>query len=137
MWINEQTQGVFKLHSDIRYECWKDGKELPGILTDEILADNGYAVINQIVPSFDWITQKLVEQAPVKGDNGWTQSFNVVELDSTTIANNQNIVEVQRVSMINAQIAAGDLAIVSAILENNISDIDAWKTKRAELKAQL
>jgi len=137
MWINEQTQGVFKLHSDIRYECWKDGKELPGILTDEVLAANGYAVINQVVPPFDWVTQKLVEQAPIKGDNGWTQNFNIVELDSTTIANNQNIVEVQRVSSINAQIAAGDLAVVSAMLENDTASIEAWKTKRAELQAQL
>ena len=137
MWINEQTQGVFVLHTDIRYECWKGGKELPGILTDEVLAANGYAVVTQVPVPFDWITQKLVARPPVKGDTGWTQEFDIVGLDPATIANNQNMVEVQRVNGIKAQLAAGDAAIIRAILEGDTVRIDTWKAKAAELRSQL
>ena len=40
MWINEQTLGTFILHTDIRYECYKDNKLMPAILDDAILAVN-------------------------------------------------------------------------------------------------
>jgi len=137
MWINEQTKGVFILHTDIRYECWKEGKQLPGILTDEVLAENGYALVTQVPVPFDWITEKLVARAPVKNDTGWTQTFDVVPLDAVTIANNQNIVEVQRIQNIKAQLAKGNADIVSAIIEGNQELIDAWKLKAEQLKAQL
>jgi hypothetical protein len=137
MWINEQTQGVFNLHTDIRYECWKEGKQLPGILTDEILAENGYALVTQVPVPFDWITEKLVARPPVKSNTGWTQTFDVIPLDAATIANNQNIVEVQRVEGIKAQLAKGNAEIIEAMLEGNQELIDAWKLKAAQLKAQL
>ena len=137
MWINEQTQGVFTLHTDIRYECWKEGKQLPGILTDEILAENGYALVTQVPVPFDWITEKLVARPPVKGDTGWTQTFDVVPLEAAIIANNRNIVEVQRVEGIKAQLARGNAEIIEAMLEGNQELIDAWKLKAAQLKAQL
>jgi hypothetical protein len=137
MWINEQTQGVFTLHTDIRYECWKEGKQLPGILTDEILAENGYALVTQVPVPFDWITEKLVARPPVKGDTGWTQTFDVVPLEPAIIANNRNIVEVQRVEGIKAQLARGNAEIIEAMLEGNQELIDAWKLKAAQLKAQL
>ena len=137
MWINEQTQGVFTLHTDIRYECWKEGKQLPGILTDEILAENGYALVTQVPVPFDWITEKLVARPPVKGDTGWTQTFDVVPLEPAIIANNRNIVEVQRVEGIKAQLARGNAEIIEAILEGNQELIDAWKLKASQLKAQL
>jgi len=137
MWINEQTQGVFTLHTDIRYECWKEGKQLPGILTDEILAENGYALVTQVPVPFDWITEKLVARPPVKGDTGWTQTFDVVPLEAAIIANNRNIVEVQRVQGIKAQLAKGNAEIIEAMLEGNQELIDAWKLKAAQLKAQL
>jgi hypothetical protein len=137
MWINEQTQGVFTLHTDIRYECWKEGKQLPGILTDEILAENGYALVTQVPVPFDWITEKLVARPPVKGDTGWTQTFDVVPLEAAIIANNRNIVEVQRVEGIKAQLAKGNAEIIEAMLEGNQELIDAWKLKAAQLKAQL
>jgi hypothetical protein len=137
MWINEQTQGIFTLHADIRYECWKEGKQLPGILTDEVLAQNGYALVTQVPVSFDWVTEKLVPRPPVKGDTGWTQTFDVVPLEPAIIANNQNIVEVQRVEGIKAQLAKGNVEIIEAIIEGNQELIDAWKLKAAQLKAQL
>jgi hypothetical protein len=137
MWINEQTQGVFTLHTDIRYECWKEGKQLPGILTDEILAENGYALVTQVPVPFDWITEKLVARPPVKGATGWAQTFDVVPLEAAIIANNRNIVEVQRVEGIKAQLAKGNAEIIEAMLEGNQELIDAWKLKAAQLKAQL
>lgn len=137
MWINEQTQGVFVLHTDIRYELWKSGQEAPAVLTDEYLASVGYAVVTQVPVPFDWITQKLVAQPPIKGDTGWTQGFDVVALDPAIIANNQNIIEAQRVSGIKAQLAAGDASVIRAILEGDTVRIDAWKVKAAELRAQL
>jgi hypothetical protein len=137
MWINEQTQGIFTLHTDIRYECWKEGKQLPGILTDEILAENGYALVTQVPVPFDWITEKLVARSPVKGDAGWTQTFDVVPLEAAIIANNRNIVEVQRIESIKAELAKGNAEIIEAMLEGNQELIDAWKLKAAQLKAQL
>lgn len=137
MWINEQTKGVFVLHTDIRYELWKSRQEAPGILTDEYLATVGYAVVTQVPVPFDWITQKLVAQAPVEGDTGWTMGFDVVALDPAIVINNQNMVEAQRVGGIKAQLAAGDTSIIRAILEGDTVRIDAWKVKAAELRAQL
>jgi len=138
MWINEQTQGTFRLHTDIRYECWKEGKELPGILDDAILAANGYALVTEVIPTFDAITQGLTAQAPVKDSNGaWTIGYDVVALDPAIIANNQNIAEVNRISNITLQIRNGNQDVISAMLQNDTAKIDAWKVQLAALQAQL
>jgi hypothetical protein len=137
MWINEQTKGVFTLHADIRYECWKEGKELPAILDDAILAENGYALVRQIPVPYDPITQKLVAQSPVKGDTGWTQSFDVVELEAAEIANNRDQAEVIRVNNIKAQIRHGDVTAIRALLEGDTEAIEAWKIEAATLLAQI
>jgi hypothetical protein len=137
MWINEQTKGVFILHTDIRYECWKDGKELPAILDDAILAENGYAVVTQVPVPYDRVTQKLVAQAPVKGDTGWTQGFDVAELEAAEIANNRNIIEVQRVSRIRQEVQEGDLKAMRSFFDGDTAAVEAWKIKAAELLAQI
>jgi hypothetical protein len=126
------------LHTDIRYECWKDNKELPGILDDAILAANGYAVITEVKPTFDPITQKLTPQAPVKGADGvWTLGYNVVELDPAIVANNRNIIEVERVMRIQNQIRQGNQDVISAMLQNDAAAVEAWKIQLAALQAQL
>ena len=138
MWINEQTQGTFRLHTDIRYECWKDNKELPGILDDDIVAANGYAVVTEIKPTFDPITQGLTPQAPVKGEEGmWTLGYSVVELDPAIVTNNRNAAEGMRVYGINEAIRQGNQNVISAMLQNDTAKIDAWKVQLAALQAQL
>lgn len=137
MWINEKTGGTFVLHTDIRYECWKQGIELPAILTDEVLAENGYAVIECIYPAFDEITQKLQPKAPVKTDAGWVLEHEVIELDPAIIENNRNYAEVRRRLQIIDQLNAGDVKIIRAIIENDTAKIEAWKIKAAELRSQL
>ena len=138
MWINEQTLGMFILHSDIRYECWKDGKELPGILDDAILAANGYAVVTQVKPTYDEITQGLTAQAPVKGEDGkWTLGYDVVELDPAIAANNRNKDLAMRIQSLRLGIYEGNQLIVSAMLQNDTAKIDAWKIELVSLQAQL
>ena len=138
MWINEQTQGTFRQHTDIRYECWKDGKELPGILDDAILAANGYALITEVFPTYDKITQGLTSQAPVKGEDGkWTLGYSVVELDPAIVTNNRNAAELERIAVINMKIFVGNQEAITAMLQNDTAKLDAWKIKLAELQAQL
>jgi len=138
MYINENTHGTFALHSDIRYECWKENKELPGILTDEVLAANGYHLVTQIPIDYDRITQKLVPLAIIKNESGtWEQRYRVDELDEITIANNRNQNKVERISNINGIILDGNINIISAVLENDTTAIDAWKAKVVELQSQI
>jgi hypothetical protein len=138
MYINENTRGTFILHADIRYECWKEGKELPGILTDEFLAENGYHLVKQIPTEYDPITQKLVPLEITKNESGvWEQHFRVDALDDATIANNRNIESVQKEEAIKNTINLGNMEIISAILENDTAAIEAWKTKVAQLRSLL
>jgi hypothetical protein len=137
MWINEQTLGTFVLHTDIRYECWKQKIELPAILTDEVLAQNGYAVVNQIYADFDEITQKLQPKAPVKTDSGWVVEYEAIGLDPTIIENNRAYAEVKRKLQIIDQLNAGDIKVIRYILDNNTAKIEEWKLKAAELRSQL
>ena len=89
MYINELTQGIFVLHTDIRYELWKEGKEVPAILTDEYLASIGYPEIYRVAVPFNIITEKLVDLPPVKNANGqWEIPTTVETLDPGTICNN-------------------------------------------------
>ena len=138
MYINENTHGTFALHSDIRYECWKENKELPGILTDEVLAANGYHLVTQIPIDYNRITQKLVPLAIIKNEAGtWEQQYRVEELDEITIANNRNQNKVERISYINGIILNGNVNIIDAVLENDTTAIDAWKARVVELRAQI
>jgi hypothetical protein len=137
MWINEQTLGTFVLHTDIRYECWKQEIELPAILTDEVLAQNGYAVVNQIYADFDEITQKLQPKAPVKTDSGWVVEYEAVGLDPTIIENNRAYEEVKRKLKIIDQLNAGDVKVIRYMLANDTAKIEEWKLKAAELRSQL
>ena len=137
MWINEQTLGTFVLHTDIRYECWKKGIELPAILTDEVLAENGYAVVNRIYADFDEITQKLQPKTPVKTDSGWVVEYEAVGLDPAIIENNRAYEEVKRKLKIIDQLNAGDVKVIRYILDNDTAKIEEWKLKAAELRSQL
>lgn len=138
MYINENTRGTFILHADIRYECWKDGKELPGILTDEILAENGYHLVKSIPIEYDPITQKLVPLEITKNElEVWEQRYRVDTLDTATILNNINKNKVEKIARIKEEITIGNLDIISAILNNDTSAIDAWKAKIFELQAQI
>jgi len=94
MYINENTLGTFVLHADIRYEQWKEGNELPGVLTDTFLESIGYFVVRDSKPSYDPMTQTLIARSPIKKGGEWVQEFDIVELDPAIISNNQNILEV-------------------------------------------
>ena len=137
MWINEQTLGTFVLHTDIRYECWKQGIELPAILTDEVLAQNGYAIVNRIYADFDEITQKLQPKAPIKIGSEWVVEYEAVGLDPTIIKNNRAYAEVVRQQQIINKLNDGDIKIIRYILDNNIAKLEEWKIKAAELRSQL
>jgi len=142
MWINEQTQGIFILHTDIRYECWKDGKELPGVLDDVILAANGYAVVTEVKPTFDPITQELVRQAPIKGEDGaWTLEYIAIELDPAIITNNRNVAEMQRLYDLERQLALLDMkkikALTDAILLGDTTKLIALEEEAKIIRAEI
>jgi hypothetical protein len=138
MWINEQTLAIFTLHSDIRYECYKDNKLMPAILDDNILAANGYALVAQVRPIFDEITQGLTPQVPVKGEDGkWTLGYDVVELDPAIVANNRNKILAMHIQSVKVEIREGNQDAITAMLQNDTAKIDAWKIKLVELQAQL
>ena len=137
MWINEKTLGVFILHSDIRYECWKEGITLPGVLDDEILSQNGYALLTQNKPSFDSVTHKLTPRSPVKTDNGWFQDFDVVELDPTTVLNNRNQKAVELLNSLEGKIHYGNIKAIQYLIDNDTDKLNEWKAQVIEIKNQI
>lgn len=95
MWINENTLGIFSLHTDIRYEAWKSNTFLPAFLTDEVLSEYGYQVIEEDIPLYDRNYQKAVpSETPIKENGTWKIKYTLVDLDAATIANNLNIATV-------------------------------------------
>jgi len=137
MWINEKTLGIFTLHTDVRYECWKDGKELPAILDDAILSGLGYSLVTPVATQHDPMTQSLQARSPRKTDAGWIQEFDVVELDPAIIANKKNIVKVQAIGALQGRINWGNTQAMSAVLLNETAQVEAWKVELADLQAQL
>ena len=137
MWINEKTLGVFILHADIRYECWKEGNVLPGVLDDEILAQHGYALLTQNKPAFDPVTQKLQPSSPIKTEFGWTQDFYIVSLDDVTIANNKNQKTVEKIQSIEGQISYGYIQAARYLVDGDTVKLEEWKVKVNELKLEM
>jgi hypothetical protein len=138
MYINEKTKGTFDLHSDIRYEQWKEGNELPGVLTDEFLASIGYHAVTQVIPTHDWMTHGTSPNAPIKNEAGvWECSHNVIPLDPTIVLNNRNYVEVVRVDKINAKIREIDIRTIRYFREGDTVKLAALDAEIAALEAQL
>lgn len=137
MWINVNTGGTFALHADIRYECWKSGIELPGILTNEVLEPYGYMPFTQVKPEYDPVTQGISAQPPISNDGVWEQHFEVFELDPATVANNQEIVEVQRIASVKGQLAALDIKSVRAMREGNHAMLRELELEAIELRAMI
>lgn len=88
MWINVNTGGTFVLHADIRYELWKQGTELPGVLTDEVIAPHGYMPVTQVKPTYNPITHGLSAQPCISNNGVWEQHFVPYALDPAIVANN-------------------------------------------------
>ena len=99
MWINTTTLGEFVLHSDIRYELWKENQEAPAVLTDEYLASVGYAVLTPVYPTFDPITQRLAPRTGALENGVWVKHFDVIPLGPEQVDINQQI-EAERVAQI-------------------------------------
>ncbi len=163
MWINVNTAGTFTLHADIRFECWKQGIELPGILTDDVLATVGYKPVTQVIPDYNPITQGLSALPPVSNEGVWEQHFNVIELDPTVAANNQAMIDAQaravwqnasprqirmaltRVGLrddVEAAVAAGDQDLkdwweFSTVYERTNAQVTAMGTALGQTETQL
>lgn len=137
MWINTTTLGEFNLHADIRYELWKEGKEAPGVLTDEYLASAGYQVLTPVYPTYDQITQYLAPRTGALINGVWEKHFDVLALDAAIVANNQAQIEVQRKVGVQSQLDLGDKKIMRAVLEGDQTRIDTWKAQATTLRAQL
>jgi len=94
MWVNPITKQVFKLHSDIRFELYEQGKQLPAILNDEILAANGYPKLTQIIPAYDPITHGVFAHEPeLNAEGQWIEQWEVVMLPPEAIAANRAMAE--------------------------------------------
>lgn len=117
MWRNRQTGGEFILHTDIRYELWKQGIQAPGVLTDEYLTSVGYDTVTRVNPPYDSITQgvRLLPAVNVNGE--WVQQYELYDLDPITVANNRNIEEVVRVNRVKTQLAELDLKQIRSLKE--------------------
>lgn len=123
MWINEATKGIFTLHAEIRYECWRLNIELPGILTDEVLAQFGYAPVKKVIPVYDPIYKEVKPLAPVQNEQGeWELPYEVVDLDPTVVANNLDMLKIRSVSMAQARLQLIKLGLYETV-NNAISSM--------------
>jgi hypothetical protein len=137
MWINTNTLGVFNLHSDIRYECWKEKVELPGVLTDEVLAQYGYAVVERTQPVYDDITQGIRALTPVLADGVWAQQWEVYALDPAIVLNNQNALAARERSGKMQQLMLLDSKTIRALREGNTERIAALEIEAIAIRATL
>ena len=116
MWINTNTGGLFELHSDIRYECWKESIQLPGVLTDEVLKAYGYYPVREDKPAYDMITHKLFPRAPELVDGEWVRGWNIVALPAERV-------EINRKFFGEDQIRQEFNAIVNQPVECTVEDV--------------
>lgn len=125
MWINEKTLGIFILHSDIRYELWKEGKEAPAILEDAWLAANGYPTLTPVKPTFDPITHKAVPLSPEKSSQGeWILPHVLEALDPIIVANNQQAQAIHARSIIEWRLKDIDMRAVRAMRDIQLGNGD-------------
>ena len=84
MWVNSSTGAYLRTHSELR----KDAQRIsfPSVITDEMIAAHGYAVVAPTIPSYDAATQAAVELAPVDVGGTWTQQWLVSSLSAQDIA---------------------------------------------------
>lgn len=138
MYINEKTLGLFTLHSDIRYECWKENIEIPGVLTDPFLESIGYHLVTEIIPDYDRIEQGIRPLTPIKNSNGvWELAYEVYTLDPAIAANNREYAEISNAQNLKQAILALDIKALRYLREGDTVKLAEVDAKAAELLAQI
>jgi hypothetical protein len=86
MWIDTNDGTVVHFHSEFR--GLRPNWPLPDVITEEIIAELGFAPVQQSTPSYDPLREVATELAPVKQDGSWVQKWVITGLDSATVAAN-------------------------------------------------
>lgn len=99
----------------------------------------GYAVVFPApTPAYDPITQYVREIAPEKTAKGhWEQRFEVLDLDTETIAANQARQVEQNNTRIKAEIAVLDLKRIRPLAEGDTAFLDNLNAQTILLRKQL
>jgi hypothetical protein len=84
MWINVNTGKIFTTYSEIRQDC--AGVSFPTVMDDGMIGDYGYSMVVPAVPTYNPSTQKITETHPTQVNGVWTQSWNVVDMNTTELA---------------------------------------------------
>ena len=87
MHINAKTHKTYVTHSDVRADFPE--VSLPPVLTDEILEELDVYSVKQVVPTYDPITQGVLEIAPAMPIEGhYEQQWEVYDLDPAQVDEN-------------------------------------------------
>lgn len=79
MWRDSETGIAVNRHDEIRN--LRPLKTLPALLTDAVIAEEGFEVVELTEPKYDPATEKVDSQAnPIFVDGKWTQAWNIVSL---------------------------------------------------------
>lgn len=113
MYFNPEKQQTFGTHFEIRQSF--ENTTLPAFLTDEILEELGFYVVNPVTPSYDPIRQSATEEMPVMVNGKCYQSWKISDLPSKQVAENQT---------------AADAALIGRIVAATQSRIDAFAATR-------
>lgn len=87
MWINLTTGKVLLTHAEVRADA--SNISFPSAMTEEMMAEHGYAQVTQTAPGHDPIIESAVAAPPVEIDGVWTQQWKMQILPHKVIAANQ------------------------------------------------
>jgi hypothetical protein len=100
MWIDPETGDIATTHAQVR--ALRPNWSGPSIMTDEMVADLGFVVVNPVEPTYNPITQKAVAEAPKLVSGQWQQSWKIVALTPEEAAANRKAAVSSRWSEIMA-----------------------------------
>lgn len=77
MWIKNGKS--FTTHAEIRQAC--PNTSFPAALTDEMIADAGFAPVAELpAPDYDPARQHIEQTSPAEADGIWTRGWTVIDL---------------------------------------------------------
>lgn len=107
MWIQTKTGKRAETHADIRVLLNMRG---PDVLTDDVIQSLGFAVVKEVSPSYDPLTQTATEIAPKIINGVYTQQWEVRNLTPEEAGRNLGAAIVNKREEINAAWLAADYA---------------------------
>lgn len=136
MWRDKNSGVIVKTHSELRN--LRPYVSMPAVMTDDVIAATGFEpLVQEVQPTYNPLTHKLVEKVPVKVNGLWTQGWDVVALPAEQATANVAAMKASYLAYIRdlREKCLNRLSGIAtvALATNDTATVEAFKVARERL----